>query len=525
MNDRDIEAQEDELLALASIYSQGEFARAGLGGEIRVSLDLPLDFSVKAGDRNYAISFLPPLLLIFDLPCDYPSTSSPEFILTCQWLSHSQLSAVCRHLDKIWQDTVGSVVLFYWVKFIRDDLLDFLHIQSPLEIPVSGQSQATTSTMGSTAGDLEGATMCSEGAAVCREAWDSEGSAVCSEGAAVCRKAGDFEGAAVCSEGAAMCSEARDSEGSAVCSEGAAVCRKPGDFEGAALSQDPRALSVLATDTDHLRQLLDYDEKERQRVFDGQAHDCGICFMSRLGCSQFRECGHIYCNKCMSEFFVVQIEEGNIHGLTCPQPDCSSTATPSQVKQLVGVELFTRYDRLLLQSTLDRMADVKYCPRPTCAAPVILEPDSTAAVCPQCRYAFCTLCSKTYHGTFSCQLTRTTTTRANSSFAALPRSDAGLQALWEDYHTGSRERKRMLDKRYGKHILKSVVEEAMTITWKEINSKNCPSCGAVIQKDGGCNKMICFACGQHFCWQCLERMGSKRPSTHFRDPNCPSHGF
>ncbi len=34
-----------------------------------------------------------------------------------------------------------------------------------------------------------------------------------------------------------------------------------------------------------------------------------------------------------------------------------------QVKELVTPELFARYDRLLLQSSLDTMSDVLYCPR------------------------------------------------------------------------------------------------------------------------------------------------------------------
>uniref|UniRef100_A0A4W5RPZ8 RBR-type E3 ubiquitin transferase n=1 Tax=Hucho hucho TaxID=62062 RepID=A0A4W5RPZ8_9TELE len=437
----ELEAQEDELLTLASIYSQ-EFRRAvsGLGGEIRVTLDLPRDFRVivKAGDkhRDYVISFLPPLVLNFDLPLDYPSTSSPKFILSCKWLSHSQLSAVCKHLDEIWEDTVGSVVLFYWVQFLRDDLLDFLNIRPPLEIPVNDQGQATPSTEGSETGDSQGA----------------------------------IEGSVV---------ETSDE---------------------AAVSLDPRALSMLATDIDLLVHLLDYDERQRLRVFEGQAYDCGICFMSKLGCSQYRECGHIYCNECMSEYFTVQIRDGNVRGLTCPEPECSSTATPSQVKQLVGEELFTRYDRLLLQSTLDRMADVIYCARKACVTPVVLEPDTAAALCPSCRYAFCTICRKTYHGTSNCKL------RANT-------------LLTSDYASGSEERRMFLEKRYGKHILNTVLEESLSEGWKGQNSKECPSCCANIQKNGGCNKMACFTCGQYFCWVCLSILDKNNPYKHYENPN------
>lgn len=48
-------------------------------------------FSVGEILSQYEISFLPPLLLNFDLPEDYPSSSPPSFTLTCSWLSHTQV--------------------------------------------------------------------------------------------------------------------------------------------------------------------------------------------------------------------------------------------------------------------------------------------------------------------------------------------------------------------------------------------------------------------------------------------------
>lgn len=107
-----------------------------------------------------------------------------------------------------------------------------------------------------------------------------------------------------------------------------------------------------------------------------------------------------------------------------------------QVKSLVGEELFSRYDRLLLQSSLDLMSgefrsysnkpedlfkaattsrlfvsclssflsrsDVTYCPRLSCGSPVLLEKSSNAAVCSVCNFAFCVNCRKTYHGAGEC---------------------------------------------------------------------------------------------------------------------------
>lgn len=75
------------------------------------------------------------------------------------------------------------------------------------------------------------------------------------------------------------------------------------------------------------------------------------------------------------------------------------------MKLLVGEELFARYDRLLLQSSLDLMADVVYCPRKMCHSAVMTEPNATMGICPSCQFAFCVLCKRAYHGVSECQTT------------------------------------------------------------------------------------------------------------------------
>ena len=56
----DKEAQEDELLALASIYDEEEFRRAesAQGGEIQLCLELPPDFKIVVkGNCNNALLY------------------------------------------------------------------------------------------------------------------------------------------------------------------------------------------------------------------------------------------------------------------------------------------------------------------------------------------------------------------------------------------------------------------------------------------------------------------------------------
>ncbi|CAB1419896.1 unnamed protein product [Pleuronectes platessa] len=137
----DLEEQEDELLALLSIFGPEEFVRneSSPAGEIRVSVELPAEFTVALTEggtvRQYELSFLPPLLLTFELPADYPSSSPPSFTLTCSWMTRSQLSALCAQLTELYQATGGAVVLFSWAQFLREDALKFLDVHTHLELP------------------------------------------------------------------------------------------------------------------------------------------------------------------------------------------------------------------------------------------------------------------------------------------------------------------------------------------------------------------------------------------------------
>lgn len=59
MSSEDKEAQEDELLALASIYDEDEFKRAQSvqGGETRISVDLPQNFSISIRGESSLLCF------------------------------------------------------------------------------------------------------------------------------------------------------------------------------------------------------------------------------------------------------------------------------------------------------------------------------------------------------------------------------------------------------------------------------------------------------------------------------------
>ncbi|XP_075397863.1 E3 ubiquitin-protein ligase RNF14 isoform X1 [Tenrec ecaudatus] len=462
MSSEDREAQEDELLALASIYDADEFRKAESvpGGETRIYLDLPQNFKIfvsgssdecrQSGAFEYPICFLPPLVLNFELPPDYPSSSPPSFTLSGKWLSPTQLSALCKHLDNLWEEYRGSVVLFAWVQFLKEETLAYLNIISPFELKMDPQGKVQrTAAQALACGeqDLGGATDSGQG----------------------------FGGAA----------------GSDVDQEEAVDDRAV---------QDVESLSSL------IQEILDFDQAQQKKCFDGTLFLCPICFCAKLGsaCMRFLECKHVYCKACLKDYFEIQIRDGQVQCLNCPEPKCPSVATPGQVKELVEAELFARYDRLLLQSTLDLMADVVYCPRPCCQLPVMQEPGCTMGICSSCKFAFCSLCRLTYHGVSPCKVTA-----------------EKLVDLRDEYLQADEATKRFLEQRFGKRVIQKALEEMESKEWLEKNAKSCPCCGTPIEKLDGCNKMTCTGCMQYFCWICMGTLSRANPYKHFNDPDSP----
>ncbi|KAF6016131.1 hypothetical protein HII12_000172 [Brettanomyces bruxellensis] len=62
---------------------------------------------------------------------------------------------------------------------------------------------------------------------------------------------------------------------------------------------------------------------------------------------------------------------------------------------------------------------------------------------------------------------------------------------------------------------KKCKDDTETCHWLAANTKDCPHCSTPIEKNGGCNHMVCFKCGFAFCWNCLQKW-----SLHYNDFNC-----
>lgn len=248
--------------------------------------------------------------------------------------------------------------------------------------------------------------------------------------------------------------------------------------------------------------LQEYNEDRILCEFRKAYYDCSICYEVKKGldCMEFKPCYHVFCKDCVGTFIRGKINDGAVYVMKCPEIKCGSDITPSQVLEAVGPDLFAKYDNLLLNTTLQTMTDITICPRSACQYPVMRDPEEKMATCPSCRYVFCVFCRMVYHGVEACRF----------------RNDEKA-ALVKKYNEGSDQEKQAMEQRYGKKQLVSLVQASLSENWIVNNSQNCPHCNASIEKNGGCNKMVCWRCSTYFCWICQVQLDPYQPYVHYND--------
>lgn len=470
--------QEEELLVLKSIFDDAQLVvdsdAALTTGRFLAAVRLPKPFFVVQKTKTIAsdfdacnnaedcikkieVEYLPPLNLFFELPESYPSASPPAFLLSCNWLSLSQISLLCKKLEDLWKDGNGEVILYGWIQFLEEEVLSFLDITDTLDITRLSVYQRRKTSNPCLSNEK-------------KNALDDSGGNSCVPKA---DKVGDQ------------------------------VSLKP-CISGGNGSIDFRAMLDLTNGRMLFTMLEEYNKSKVEDAFNDAWFTCKVCFKEKQGSRfiRFKECNHLYCKECMQSYFEIQIKDGNVGALNCPEEKCNSEAHAMQVKELVDAKLFARYDELLLSRSLDTMPDVTYCPRKFCQSPLIAESGSNMGRCPQCSFVFCMFCRMVYHGIAPCNF-----------------KSAEKREICTKYLNSQGEEKELLERRYGKKVLQCLVENALSEEWVDSNSKKCPHCNASIEKTDGCNKMTCFRCGAYFCWLCMTRLKSTNPYSHFSDPN------
>ena len=296
--------------------------------------------------------------------------------------------------------------------------------------------------------------------------------------------------------------------------------------QGFDFDQRPEGCLTLSTTLES--QLVEFNKSVTLSTFNEGTFDCGICLEPKKGvsCYKLDGCEHVFCKKCLQDFYNSAIKEGDISTVQCLDPSCGKALggvrNRTQKKALHPRELLAmgiseptarRYVEMKRKKRLESDKNTIYCPRDHCKHPArsskyppvpanladypdsdsdsedakakssdaSYDPNDRLAVCenPKCRLAFCRVCYKSWHGPYE---------------RCHPRDPTELSA-----------------------------EEKASYDYIAANTSPCPYCNAATSKTMGCNHMRCYQCNTHFCYLCGAWLDADNPYQHFNKPGSPCY--
>jgi len=188
--------------------------------------------------------------------------------------------------------------------------------------------------------------------------------------------------------------------------------------------------------------------------------DCAICDSVYDKKDSFAlSCHHAFCRGCWGDYLEDKIRDGKLAvRTTCPMYKCLLVVPDNVVQLLVKQDVFARYQQAVLRSFVEDSRNMRWCPAARCDRVVkVLGPVHTVQC--TCGNKFCFQCSEEPHDPVSC----------------------AQLSLW----------------------LEKCRNESETAHWIIANTKKCPKCAVRIEKNQGCNHMVCRSCKHEFCWVCL----------------------
>ena len=104
-----LESQKDEVEALSAIYENDFTLHDQNTFDLRICCD---------EEKWWAVT------IAVLLPITYPTMDPPVFEVHTECLSTGELDAIYKQLDLLWQENIGSNILYIWVGKIREILFE-----------------------------------------------------------------------------------------------------------------------------------------------------------------------------------------------------------------------------------------------------------------------------------------------------------------------------------------------------------------------------------------------------------------
>lgn len=198
---------------------------------------------------------------------------------------------------------------------------------------------------------------------------------------------------------------------------------------------------------------------------------CNICYTTLTPHLVMKlPCGHLFCRNCIKAYLTIEITEGRVLRIKCCDSECKHELNDMTIQDVIEMDLFNKYKKFKRTKEIEADPSAKWCPNSLCGAVVYSDNILGQYLkCNLCETEICYLCNEEWHPKKSCE-----------------------QASDINYQAWAR----------GKNI------------------QQCPKCRRRIEKESGCNHMICISCGYEWCWLCRAQYSDM----HFSNLNpfgCP----
>ncbi|CAL1534944.1 unnamed protein product [Lymnaea stagnalis] len=218
---------------------------------------------------------------------------------------------------------------------------------------------------------------------------------------------------------------------------------------------------------------------------------CEICYedvnvshhgsVSGLGLNQ---CGHNFCDNCMQIHVRTKINNGHLK-MKCPGYQCDSEIGPVTLMTLIHVEEVNQIIQREMEEELEGSPNAKWCPNPKCGRIIKVISEETPKgmaldVMCQCGTTVCFSCLSPPHWPAKCD-------QAENYIQRL----ATLAPPTETAHEETENKLSLAKQEQNSFVI--------------VEGRLCPGCEKFVEKDGGCNHMVC-KCGFTFCWNCMTSM-------------------
>lgn len=184
---------------------------------------------------------------------------------------------------------------------------------------------------------------------------------------------------------------------------------------------------------------------------------CGICMLNIDIPFELATCGHQFCNECVQRQFSYNLFE-------CTT--CNKGFSIADIWKLSDND-YKLLNAKCLASSEKHIQCNGYIICKACDYPCKINNENKSYFCRYCNISYCNECDNHFHGKISCEF------------------------ITKDFQ-----------------LYKQYVNE---------NAKKCPKCNVVIEKNDGCNHMICTQCDCNFCWECQIEFSQSEIVYHVRN--------